>query len=154
MGSPIDELWVVGSGDTERLRSIAVRHDVVDAVKLFGPRADVERFYKAADLFVLPSLYEAFSLVLLEAAASGLPIITTAVHGVDELNAGRGVLVVDRTAEAVAKAISDLRADPKRMTRLSQAGRAQALSYTWASSVESILRIYGDLVAESAAITT
>jgi len=154
MGSPIDELWVVGSGDKERLRSTAVRHDVADAVKFFGPRVDVERFYKAADLFVLPSLYEAFSLVLLEAAASGLPIITTAVHGVDELNAGRGVLVVDRTAEAVAKAISDLRADPKRMTRLSQAGRAQALSYTWASSVESILRIYDDLVSESAAITT
>ena len=154
MGSPIDELWVVGSGDAERLRSFAARQNVADAVKFFGPRADVERFYKAADLFVLPSLYEAFSLVLLEAAASGLPIITTAVHGVDELNTGRGVLVVDRTAEAVAKAISDLRADPKRINRLSQAGRAQALSYTWASSVESILRIYGDLVSESAVIRT
>ncbi|MGZ4372719.1 MAG: glycosyltransferase, partial [Gaiellaceae bacterium] len=100
------------------------------------------------------SLYEAFSLVLLEAAASGLPIITTAVHGVEELNVGRAVLLVDRTAEAVAKAIADLRMDPKLMTRLSQAGRAQALSYTWEGSVESVLRIYGDLVSESAAIRT
>lgn len=154
MGSPIDELWVVGSGDTERLRAIAVRHDVADAVKFFGPRVDVDRFYKAADLFVLPSLYEAFSLVLLEAAASGLPIVTTAVHGVEELDAGRAVLLVDRTAEAVAKAIADLRTDPKLTTRLSQAARAQALSYTWEGSVESVLRIYGDLVPEPAAIRT
>jgi len=153
-GSPIDELWVVGSGDTERLRSIAASHGVSDAVKFFGPRADVERFYKAADVFVLPSLYEAFSLVLLEAAASGLPIITTAVHGVDELSAGHAVLLVERTPEAVAKAIADLRTDPRLTTRLSQAGRAQALSYTWEGSVKSVLRIYGDLVSESAAIRT
>jgi glycosyltransferase involved in cell wall biosynthesis len=153
MGCPVDELWVIGSGDTERLRSIAVRHDVADAVKFFGPRADVERFYQAADLFVLPSLYEAFSLVLLEAAASGLPIITTDVHGVAELDEGRAVLLVDRTAEAVAKAIAELRTDPKLMTRLGQAGRAQALSYTWEGSVESVLGIYCDLASESVALT-
>jgi glycosyltransferase involved in cell wall biosynthesis len=154
MGSPIDELWVVGSGDTALSRSIAMSHDVADAVKFFGSRPDVERFYKAADCFVLPSLYEAFSLVLLEAAASGLPIITTPVNGVAELDGDRAMLIVDRSADALAKAIADLRTDPDLIDRLSQAGRARALSYTWADSVESVLRIYRDLVSEAAVIRT
>ena len=65
-------LWVVGRGESGRFEQLAERLGVGDHVRFFGPRADTERFYQAADIFVLPTEYETFSLVAYEAAASSL----------------------------------------------------------------------------------
>ena len=69
------KLWVVGRGDTERFRHLASTLGVADSVTFFGPRHDTERFYQGADVFVLPTEYETFSLAAYEAAASGLPVV-------------------------------------------------------------------------------
>ena len=74
-------LWIVGPGDVERYRALARGEGVEDRVRFFGRRTDTERFYRAADAFLFPSLYEAFPLVALEAAACGLPIVATASMG-------------------------------------------------------------------------
>ena len=55
------------------------------AVHWLGVVSDVQAVFKLADAFVLPSSYETFSLVTFEAAASGLPVLATAVNGVREL---------------------------------------------------------------------
>ena len=65
-------LWVVGRGESGRFEQLAERLGVGDHVRFFGPRADAERFYQAADIFVLPTEYEAAPLVAYEAAASQL----------------------------------------------------------------------------------
>jgi glycosyltransferase involved in cell wall biosynthesis len=149
MGAEIDRLWVVGEGDMQRFRHVAARHGVADRVTFFGARADVERFYQAADFFVLPSMYEAFSLVLLEAAASGLSIITTAVNGVEELNCvNQGLLVVDRTPAAFAQALTALCKDSEQMIDVRRNARACALTYTWERSVRGVVRIYCELLGE------
>lgn len=69
-------LLIVGYGP-ERLRLEQLRNNLnmIDKILFVGPRKDVERFYSAADIFVLPSKYEAFGQVILEAMAASLPCI-------------------------------------------------------------------------------
>jgi UDP-glucose:(heptosyl)LPS alpha-1,3-glucosyltransferase len=151
MGAVIDRLLVVGAGDVARFHEIACENGVEERVTFLGPREDVERFYQAADLFVLPSLYEAFSLVLLEAAACGLPIVTTAVNGTEELNSVKGsVLTVDRTVSAFAQAIVRVCEDERLAREMRRAARESAASYTWERSVREVMRVYAELAADAA----
>jgi glycosyltransferase involved in cell wall biosynthesis len=142
-------LWIVGRGDERRFRAIADRNGVGDCVSFFGVRSDPERFHQAADIFVLPTLYEAFSLAMLEASASGLPLIAPPVNGIEELigDAEAGI-VVERTPESVGRALAWLGADPDLRTRLGAAGRRRAMKYTWERSVEAMLALYGELLED------
>ena len=71
--------------DRCRTRSLAERLGVADRVLFVGPRTDVERFFALSDVFVFPSGYEAYGLVVLEALASGVPVIATAVGCVPDV---------------------------------------------------------------------
>jgi glycosyltransferase involved in cell wall biosynthesis len=139
-------LWVVGSGDERRFRVYAGRCGVAERVSFFGARSDVERFYQAADVLLLPSRYEAFPLVSLEAAACGIPIIATPVNGIEELlGTGDAGAVVERTPEAFATALAQLASDGAARARMGHAARRRALAYSWERSTASVLEIYRDL---------
>src|SRR5262249_49958812 len=79
-GAPV-RLWVVGPGDRAPYEAMAARLGVAGRVRFFGQRSDTERFYRAADIFLLPTLYETFCLAAFEAAACAVPAVITAVHG-------------------------------------------------------------------------
>lgn len=68
-----------------RYGEIAAEHGLKDRVKYVGMQSDVRPFLWSADVFVFPSLYETFSLVTYEAAASGLPIVVSQLYGVEDL---------------------------------------------------------------------
>jgi UDP-glucose:(heptosyl)LPS alpha-1,3-glucosyltransferase len=78
-------LLVVGKPDPRAYRQLAARLGVTDRVVFAGPTADTYGFYRAADLFVLPTWHDPCSLVVLEALAMGLPTITTVQNGACEL---------------------------------------------------------------------
>jgi glycosyltransferase involved in cell wall biosynthesis len=140
---------VVGDGDGERFREHAQRAGVAANVRFFGRRADAERFYQAADIFVLPTLYEAHPLVVQEAAASALPLVTTAVNGVEDLLAGgRAGIAVTRDGASVGAALTRLAADADLRRRLGTAGRETASGYRWQRSVSSVLGMYRSLLGE------
>jgi UDP-glucose:(heptosyl)LPS alpha-1,3-glucosyltransferase len=142
-------LWVVGKGDERRLRRLAASCGVDGQVRFFGFRADVEPFYQAADLFVFPTLYEAFPLVSLEAAACGLPIVAPAVSGIDQLVGNdEGGLLVDRSPEAIGAAIASLASDAALRVRLGEAARQRASQYSWDRSVASVVETYRRLLGE------
>jgi glycosyltransferase involved in cell wall biosynthesis len=142
-------LWVVGRGNERRFRDVAERNGVSDRVRFFGMRPDPERFHQAADVFVLPTLYETFSLAAFEAAASGLPVVAPAVSGIEELiGDGQAGIVVERTAMSVGRALTQLAADADLRARLGAAGRRRASEYTWERSVEAMLAVYGELLAD------
>jgi len=78
-------LLVVGRGDKRECARELERTDVRQRVHFLGPQPEIEKFYAAADLFVLPTLYDPFSNATIEALAAGLPVITSRSNGVAEL---------------------------------------------------------------------
>jgi UDP-glucose:(heptosyl)LPS alpha-1,3-glucosyltransferase len=146
-------LWVVGRGESGRFAQLAERLGVGDLVRFFGPRADTERFYQAADIFVLPTEYETFSLAAYEAAASSLAIVATGVSGVENLvHDGKTGLLVTRSPADVAQALLTLATDPELRLRLGRAARLRASAFTWDRSVDAVLRAYWELLELQAAL--
>jgi glycosyltransferase involved in cell wall biosynthesis len=141
-------LWVVGPGDRGRYEAMAARLGVAERVRFFGQRSDTELFYRAADIFLLPTLYETFCLAAFEAAACGVPAVITAVHGVKDLvgDDEAGVLV-ERTPEAVGGALVRLAADRGLRTSLGASAQRRAAEFTWQRSVDAVLASYADLNA-------
>ena len=104
---------------------------LADLAWLPGERADVPDVMRGLDCFVLPSLAEGISNTILEAMASGLPVLATAVGGNAELIvAGQtGELVPVGDGEAMAVALLRLAADPVRATAQGRAGRQRAVQH-------------------------
>ena len=112
-------LAVAGRGDAARYRALAERLGVGGACPWLGLRPDIERWYAAADACVLPTRYEPFGNVHLEALAAGLPVVASETAGGSELvEPGRSAPVVDpRDREALAAA-RGASAGPRRSGRL------------------------------------
>jgi len=139
-------LLVVGRGDERRYRTVAAREGAADRVHFAGSTDAPARYFAAADAFVLPTLYEAFALVMLEAAAAGLPLVVTPVNGTEELvrDGVNGWLVV-RDGAVIARRLHELREDSQLRTAMSRAARGSAQHYGWDGVVESSVALYGRL---------
>lgn len=151
--SVASRLVVAGTGDeeiVEQLKQQTTRQGLGDRVHFVGMVRGVEKvsLYEAADVFVLPSLHENFGFVLPEALATRTPAITTRYVGLwDELERGGGVLVADRTPEALAGAIQELLEDPERRERMGEAGREWVLGHLGGREViNAFLDCYRDAV--------
>jgi|SRR5208283_4321246 len=88
---------VIGKGPAHKFKTLAVRCGIEDRIIFTGPQKEIEKYYSAADLFVLPTLYDPFSNATLEAMASGIPVVTTGNNGAAELieNGKEGFIVND-----------------------------------------------------------
>jgi glycosyltransferase involved in cell wall biosynthesis len=145
-------LWVVGRGDTERFRQLASSLGVEDSVSFFGARQDTERFYQGADVFVLPTEYETFSLAAYEAAASGLPVAATRVNGVEDLiTDGETGLFITRSPRGLATALERLADDAELRARMGVAARRRASAFTWDRSVDAVVGAYEELLGTAVA---
>jgi glycosyltransferase involved in cell wall biosynthesis len=127
------ELVVLGRGDERAMREHAARVGTRDTQLHFpGPSPTPERWYAAADAFLFPSRYEAFSLVTLEAAASGLPIICHPINGTTELvEEGVNGYLVPFGADALRDRLLTLRDDGATRSAMAVAARDRSLRYGW-----------------------
>lgn len=140
-------LWVVGGGDERRFEELSEESGVGSRVRFFGHRDDAERYFQAADIFVLPTAYEAAPLVLYEAAASSLPIVVTAVNGVEDVVVdGESGLLVERDPDAVAVALSALARNPGLRRRIGEEARRRASEFTWDRSAAEVIALYERLL--------
>jgi len=101
-------LAIIGVGPQKKeLQKLAQKLKIQDRVNFLGQCENIPKMLKSSDLFVLPSVKEAFGLVLLEAMAAQLPIVATNVGGIPEIIQDRktGYLVEPRNADALAKTI-------------------------------------------------
>ena len=104
-------LLVVGRDNTEPYRRMAQKLGIAVQVVFAGPVTDIEKYYGASDIFVLPTLYDPFSNACLEAFGTGLPVITTVQNGFSELiNEGENGFVLDdaRNTTILAERIEGL----------------------------------------------
>ncbi|WP_093876804.1 glycosyltransferase family 4 protein [Streptomyces sp. TLI_105] len=116
------------------------------AVRLIGRRDDVAELLAAADVAVLPSRWEARSLLAQEALRLGVPLVATAVGGVPELVGNAAELVPYGDAGALAGAVRGLLEDAERRMDLAAAGRVQAGSWpTEDETVAHVLAVYDEL---------
>jgi UDP-glucose:(heptosyl)LPS alpha-1,3-glucosyltransferase len=142
-------LVVAGSGDERRYRELAASLGTADAVRWLGTTPDVHLVYAFADAFVLPSSYETFSLVTFEAAASGLPVLATAVSGVKELiDDGENGFTITRDPHLIAQRLRQLSADAGLRRRLGAGARRSALRFSWTQTVRRHDELYERLAAE------
>jgi len=89
-----------------------------------GSVENIASVYACADVFAMPSYYEAFSLATLEAAAAGLPLIVTRVNGTEDLVVDRwNGFFVERSPECVAEALDRVIEDPSLLSALSRQAR-------------------------------
>jgi glycosyltransferase involved in cell wall biosynthesis len=117
---------IAGSGDLEDyLRDLALEVGVADRVHVLGPRRDVPALMHAIDVFAMPSIWEGFGLVLLEAMAAGRPVVASRVATIPEVVADgeTGVLVPPGDPVALAEALAELAHDSERARSLGEAGR-------------------------------
>ena len=128
-GAPAWRLAIAGRGEEEEhLRSLAADAGIASRVHLLGFRSDTPDILAAADLFVMPSLSEGLPLALVEAMATGLPIIASEVGGIPEVVARdrEAMLVPAASPPALAAAIRSLLADPARRLALGAAAQRRA----------------------------
>lgn len=139
------------------LQSLVNAEGVSDMVELLGTRTDIGDLLLQADLFVNSSLYEGLPIAILEAMATGLPVIATQVAGnVDIINDGvNGLLAQGGCPQALAAAIDQSLSDPALYAALSRGAIATARGHSIEAYVDSHLRVYERLrgVAHTEAVS-
>ena len=125
-------------------------------VHFLGYRRDVAQIMQAVDLFVFPSRYEACTLVLLEALASGLPVITaTATGGAELVSRECGVVLPDSDdIDALADALLSLVSDRTRMQQMSKAARSVAEQYSWTTMAQTYVDLFRQLSQNHLSLST
>ncbi len=147
-------LLIVGDGPLHPvLMKIIEQLALQDIVWLAGDRGDVPELLRVMDVFVLPSLGEGISNTVLEAMASGLPVIATAVGGNIELveEGFNGSLVPVGDHQALSNAMAALlKNDGERARQGSNARQRVCQHFDWGRTVDAYLRVYDGLLGRSA----
>lgn len=144
-------LWVVGKNRTAPYGEMARKLGVQDRIHFWGPRDDVARFYAAADFFVLPTIYDPFPTVILEAMASGLPVITTRQCGAAEIitQGTEGfVLGAPSCISEMSEHIRFLSHRDKRKS-MAAAARLKAESFPIEGTIEQLIELYSLLMTSN-----
>ena len=150
---PSAQLEIVGDGSLQQeLKELTEKLGISNSVKFFGKFTDVIPFYRRMNIFILPSVYEGFGIVLLEAMAAGVPVIATNVDGIREvvINGESGILIPPKNPEAIAEAILKLIENPQLVKKLVDGGLMRSKSFDIKEHVMKLDNFYANLLgAES-----
>lgn len=142
--APSVHLAVVGKTENSPFPALAERLGIADRVHFLGFRRDIADVMRGVDFFVFPSRYEAFALVIAEATASGLPIITSKSTGGAEIVTSESGIVVDdpNDVNALAQAIRGLASDRERRRTMGEQAWQRAQTNTWEDVAGAYLNLY------------
>ena len=140
-------LTVVGSTEGSPYIERANTLGIGDRVHFLGYRLDVSEIMKAVDFFVFPSRYEPFGMVVTEAMATGLPVITCETTGASEVitPAAGIVLPESEDVEALSVALAALAENPERRRQMGEAGRAIVEQHSWTSKAQQYIDLFEEL---------
>ncbi len=150
---PKAKVVFVGDGDpgyVAGLKRLAEQEDVREKIVFVPGTSDKQALrdaYAAADLFVLPSVYEPFGIVVLEALAQGKPVLSTPYDGPKHiLNEDCGAFFEPGDHERLAFKANQWLADPGLARRLGQAGREKARAYAWDKLARKVVQVYDEVL--------
>ncbi len=142
------DLVVAGAGDPTSFRRQAETLGIGGSVHFLGVRSDVAELYAAADLFVLPTRYDPFANVCLEAMAAGVAVATTPRNGAAELlEPGVSGFVCEHDFAPAFRALEN----PARLRTFAEAARATAERFGWREHATSVLALWERVRAQRSA---
>lgn len=152
VAAPALRLDIVGKQRAARYQRLATAMGVRNRVRFHGPTGDTYPFYRSADFFVLPTKHDPCSLVVLEALAMALPVISTRFNGACEImtDGVHGFVLpdpsdVDALADAMRKML-----DPRLRAKMSQACLELRPKLSYENHLRTLLGIYRQVVESKA----
>ncbi len=140
-------LVVVGSGPHHERFERALPRDIAGDVHFEGPALlERPRYYVTADIFCSPISKASFGITLLEAMASGTPIVATENIGYRDLLGTEEGVLVPYAVEPFADAIVDLLRDDRRRAEMRVAGRRRAEQYAWPAVVSTLIEYFHEIL--------
>jgi glycosyltransferase involved in cell wall biosynthesis len=114
----------------------------------FVPDEDLAPLYSAATVYVHPSWYEGFGIMILEAFASGVPVVTSNISSLPEVAGDAALLVDPRDSQEIAANIAKIIDDPQLAQSLIKKGQQRVKQYSWRQMAEETLAIYQQILAK------
>ena len=152
--APETVFLVVGSADDAalmaHLQDLTVQLGIEKHVRFLGYVPDIPRIYQALDVLVVPSRWEGFGLILVEAMAAGKPIVATKVGPIPEVvgSDGAALLVPPSSPPSIARAVLSLLADPGRAQEMGRRGMERARQFSWERAGRQLDELYTRLTRE------
>jgi glycosyltransferase involved in cell wall biosynthesis len=142
-------LAIAGNTEGSPYPALAEKLNLASRTHFLGYRTDISELMKSVDIFVFPSRYESFGMVVSEAMAVGLPVITASTTGAAEIVTPECGIVLSHSEDmsGLAKALKQLTNDSHLRKQMGQAGRAIAEQHSWKSKTKSYLELFEKLVA-------
>jgi glycosyltransferase involved in cell wall biosynthesis len=159
--------WLIDAAGHAVKQGLDIRLNIVGQGNLLGPlqqkvaamnlservifkglveREQMPDLYRANDIFVMASEHEGMSNAMLEAIASGLPVITTPCEGVEELIGENGILINYPNMEGFAAAIKTITSSTETYRAMANAGRRTAEKYSWSAVADRYIEHYRRLI--------
>ncbi len=145
----VPELHLAVAGVTEGspYLDLAASLNLSKRVHFLGYRPDVPQLMKTADFLVFPSRYEPFGLVIIEAMATGIPVITASSTGAADLvKPEAGIVISDaEDVEALTEALQILTSNPELRNKMGQAARAIAEKHSWKLMAQNYVDLFEEI---------
>jgi glycosyltransferase involved in cell wall biosynthesis len=140
-------LILIGDGEKMNEIKLLIKKNKIREVKLFGRKkpSEITKLYAVSDIFIIASRYEGLPLSVLEAMASGTPVVASKVIGITGLVNGVGSLIKDIKPKNFAKEIDRLIENPKLRKEMAKKGRKRAEQFKWEKIISKFEKIYYNL---------
>jgi UDP-glucose:(heptosyl)LPS alpha-1,3-glucosyltransferase len=140
---------ISGKDNPKPYQLLAKKLGISDKIRFnIGLTSEIYKYFAASDIFLFPTLYEPFGLVILEAMASGLPVVTSKIAGAAELieDGKEGLLLENpKNPKEIADKLNYLLSNESLLRKMGRDARKKAEQYSWKKTAEEMLKVFEEV---------